>query len=313
MSVSSQCEGGEVDNLHMWPPSSPSPPQVLPTPSEIGGAVAWGMSTSGEQLPPPSPFPQPNCAVKWAKSTAASGSFAFIENYSELTLTRNASANGPGRLELSLTGHFEARSYLQYLKEGELGAAAGSWVPGWIFYTTCLMFLKAGCIFCATLLVFKKLLLQKWAHFSVYCYMDLPSERKSSEKKLKLKLTIKPALSEQIFCLNHLKCNILIQPLCAHIWWHYRKVWYLGCVFTALFFYCFPAKLPEIFEQTVAFMGFVWAENCVSIKWNMETLCCPEITDNCPKQFLKYEQVQKLVIFDAPAVQSSHFGKSSKF
>ena len=103
----------------------PPPPQVLPTPSEIGGAVAWGMSTSGEQLPPPSPFPQPNCAVKWAKSTAASGSFAFIENYSELTLTRNASANGPGRLELSLTGHFEARSYLQYLKEGELGAAAG--------------------------------------------------------------------------------------------------------------------------------------------------------------------------------------------
>ena len=40
------------------------------------------------------------------------------------------------------------------------GAGSGSCVPGWIFYTTCLMFLKAGCIFCATLLLFKKLLLQ---------------------------------------------------------------------------------------------------------------------------------------------------------
>ena len=187
------------------------------------------------------------------------------------------------------------------------GAGSGSWVPGWIFYTTCLMFLKAGCIFCATLLVFKKWLLQKWAHFSVYCYMDLTNSDKTS------KLTIKLALSEQIFCLNYIKSNILHQPLCAQIWWQYRKFWYLGCVFTALFFYCFPAKLPEIFEQTVAFMGFVWAENCVSIKWNMETLCCPKITDNCPKQFLRYELVQKLVICDAPAVQSSHFGKSSKF
>ena len=192
------------------------------------------------------------------------------------------------------------------------GAGSGSWVPGWIFYTTCLMFLKAGCIFCATLLVFKKLLLQKWAHFSVYYYIWIYLLREKVLKKPS-KLTIKLALSEQIFCLNHLKCNILIQPLCAHIWWQYRKFWYLGCVITALFFYCFPAKLPEIFEQTVAFMGFVWAENCVSIKWNMETLCCPKITDNCPKQFLKYEQVQKLVIFDTPTVQSSHFGKSSKF
>ena len=168
------------------------------------------------------------------------------------------------------------------------------------------MFLKAGCIFCATLLVFKKWLLQKWAHFSVYCYMDLTNSDKTS------KLTIKLALSEVIFCLNYIKSNILHQPLCAQIWWQYRKFWYLGCVFTALFFYCFPAKLPEIFEQTVAFMGFVWAENCVSIKWNMETLCCPEITKNCPKQFLRYELVQKLVICDATAVQSSHFCKSSK-
>ena len=73
------------------------------------------------------------------------------------------------------------------------GAGSGSWVPGWIFYTTCLMFLKAGCIFCATLLVFKKLLLQKWAHFSVYCYTFLPNFDKTS------KLTIKLALTEQIF------------------------------------------------------------------------------------------------------------------
>ena len=55
------------------------------------------------------------------------------------------------------------------------------------------MFLKAGCIFCATLLVFKKLLLQKWAHFSVYCYTDLRNFDKTS------KLTIKLALPQQIF------------------------------------------------------------------------------------------------------------------
>ena len=90
------------------------------------------------------------------------------------------------------------------------GAGSGSCVPGWIFYTTCLMFLKAGCIFCATLLLFKKLLLQKWAHFSVYYYMDLPFERKSSEKNpqnLRLNLLCQnrffaSIISNAIFCIN---------------------------------------------------------------------------------------------------------------
>ena len=96
------------------------------------------------------------------------------------------------------------------------GAGSGSCVPGWIFYTTCLMFLKAGCIFCATLLVFKKLLLQKWAHFQfTVIWIYLLREKVLNKNS---KLTIKLALSEQIFCLNHLKCNILHQPICAHIW-----------------------------------------------------------------------------------------------
>ena len=45
----------------------------------------------------------------------------------------------------------------------------------------------------------------------------------------------------------------------------------------------------------------------------METLCCPEITKNCPKQSIRYKVVQKLGLCDALTVQSSHFCKSSKF
>ena len=79
------------------------------------------------------------------------------------------------------------------------GAGSGSCVPGWIFYTTCLMFLKAGCIFCATLLVFKKLLLQKWAHFSVYCYTDLPNLRLNLLCRNRFFAAI---ISNPIFCIN---------------------------------------------------------------------------------------------------------------
>ena len=116
MSVSSQWEGGEGGQFtHV---ASPSPrlldgeksPRMLD--GEERGGLAWGMSTSG-LLPP---FPQPNCAVKWAKSTAGE-SFAFIENYSELTLRRRRICKWAKLTRIGLDRAFWS-SYLEYLKEG---------------------------------------------------------------------------------------------------------------------------------------------------------------------------------------------------
>ena len=129
------------------------------------------------------------------------------------------------------------------------GAGSGSWVPGWIFYTTCLMFLKAGCIFCATLLVFKKLLLQKWAHFSVYCYTDLRNFDKTS------KLTIKLALPQQIFLPQSSQMQYSYStPLCTYLM-TISQVLISGLCFHSFVLLLFSRKAPRNIWADSSFYG----------------------------------------------------------
>ena len=117
MSVSSQREKGERRTIYTCAQShSPSP--CLLDGEKWGGELGriglrnvhiWGAA-------PSSPFPQPNCAVKWAKSTAGE-SFAFIENYSELTLCRRRICKWAKLTRIGLDRAFWS-SYLEYLKEG---------------------------------------------------------------------------------------------------------------------------------------------------------------------------------------------------
>ena len=97
------------------------------------GGLAWGMSTSG-LLPP---FPQPNCAVKWAKSTA--GEFRIHRKLLRVDFTRICKWAKLTRIGLDRAFW---SSYLEYLKEE--GGSRGSCVPGCIFYQTCLMFKRGG-------------------------------------------------------------------------------------------------------------------------------------------------------------------------
>ena len=115
-------------------PSSSLPLSLLAGWGE-GGGLAWGMSTSG-LLPP-----FPNLIVQSNEPNPLPGSFAFIENYSELNLRGGRICKWANLTGLGLTGHFEAPIWNLWKKGG---GGRSSWVPGCIFYPTCLMFKRGG-------------------------------------------------------------------------------------------------------------------------------------------------------------------------
>ena len=115
MSVSSQWEGGAADNLHMWPVPLPACSMGRSSPphagwGELSPCGGWGeggrIGLRNVHIWAPPPFPQPNCPVKWAKSTA--GEFRIHRKLLRVDFTSDAFANGPNWLGLGLTGHFEA-------------------------------------------------------------------------------------------------------------------------------------------------------------------------------------------------------------
>ena len=123
-------EGGEADNLHMCPvPVSP--------PACWMGRVGEDWLEECPHLGSSPPFP--NLIVQSNEPNPLPGSFAFIENYSELTLRGGRICKWANLTRIGLDRAFWS-SYLESVKE----EGRSSWVPGCIFYPTCLMFKRGG-------------------------------------------------------------------------------------------------------------------------------------------------------------------------
>lgn len=91
-------EGGEADNLHMCPVPLPLP--LLAGWGEMGRRVGEDWLEECPHLGSSPPFP--NLIVQSNEPNPLPGSFAFIENYSELTLRRGRICNwaNPTGIEL---------------------------------------------------------------------------------------------------------------------------------------------------------------------------------------------------------------------
>ena len=90
-------EGGEADNLHMCP-------VPVPSPCLLDGEKGEDWLEECPHLGSSPPFP--NLIVQSNEPNPLPGSFAFIENYSELTLRRGRICNWANLTRIELDGAF---------------------------------------------------------------------------------------------------------------------------------------------------------------------------------------------------------------
>ena len=137
MSVSSQWEKGEKGTIYTCAQFQ-SPPLPACWMGRRGRRVGEDWLEECPHLGSSPPFP--NLIVQSNEPNPLPGSFAFIENYSELNLRGGRICKWANLTGLGLTGHFEAPIWNLWKKGG---GGRSSWVPGCIFYPTCLMFKRS--------------------------------------------------------------------------------------------------------------------------------------------------------------------------